>query len=595
MNAIEYNIKLNMKSTGVVASGIQLKQGDSQMELIFSIYNGGELVTDSNIPQVYFRRPNGTTVFGSTSPSTNNTYIYTVIGNELEIPGTVLCDVKFKAGEGGEGRESTCTFSIDVVPDTITANTGGAGIYDNDLAENIKLAQDAAEAAEHYADEARQFAPEGYEDLIAEVDELSSDYTELSTKVTESADWLKSKNLLDYNGLLRGQYDQNNNGEFISSSAMATPKYKVLPNSHYYLSGVNIVRYHYWNNDAYIGSEVIEGGGSVVVPSNANTIAFHGAYGAFATESQLEVGDVATEYVPYSMSNSEITKYRKTWSNPNLLDNAWFTVNQRGQSVYTGSVTGLDRWLAQDGSGSCEVRPNNGYVELIPKNSGCLLRQITPLKKSDYVGSTFTLSIMLKNGTVYSGSGIVTDASATTNFIDFEFESYSANLRYNPTYQNGQFYININVTDTPIQMKAVKLELGSVSTLANDVAPNYTEELLKCQGSTADSADTYANDGVLFNNGAFYYTRKNNVVTIHLMNSATLGSDGATLTQTLPVGYRPRLQTIVPIYVYNGSSYVSGKMVITSSGAIQIVSQFNIAIPNAQVTYCSNFIATYVI
>ena len=32
-----------------------------------------------------------------------------------------------------------------------------------------------------------------------------------------------------------------------------------------------------------------------------------------------------------------------------------------------------------------------------------------------------------------------------------------------------------------ISIKAVKLELGSRSTLANDVAPNYAEELAKCQ------------------------------------------------------------------------------------------------------------------
>ena len=41
-----------------------------------------------------------------------------------------------------------------------------------------------------------------------------------------------------------------------------------------------------------------------------------------------------------------------------------------------------------------------------------------------------------------------------------------------------QFYI---YTDVNVTIRAVKLERGTVSTLANDVAPNYTTELLECQ------------------------------------------------------------------------------------------------------------------
>ena len=31
-------------------------------------------------------------------------------------------------------------------------------------------------------------------------------------------------------------------------------------------------------------------------------------------------------------------------SNPNLLDNPWFTVNQRGATAYTVGAYGVDRW-----------------------------------------------------------------------------------------------------------------------------------------------------------------------------------------------------------------------------------------------------------
>ena len=56
-----------------------------------------------------------------------------------------------------------------------------------------------------------------------------------------------------------------------------------------------------------------------------------------------------------------------------------------------------------------------------------------------------------------------------------------------------QFYIANS--GTSISIKAIKLELGSVSTLAMDTAPNYATELAKCKASTADSSDTYANQG----------------------------------------------------------------------------------------------------
>ncbi len=63
------------------------------------------------------------------------------------------------------------------------------------------------------------------------------------------------------------------------------------------------------------------------------------------------------------------------------------------------------------------------------------------------------------------------------------------------------FFVNF-ISSTPnaeLNIKAVKLELGSVSTLANDVAPNYAEELAKCQRfyyrATAKDPNRYARFG----------------------------------------------------------------------------------------------------
>jgi hypothetical protein len=55
--------------------------------------------------------------------------------------------------------------------------------------------------------------------------------------------------------------------------------------------------------------------------------------------------------------------------------------------------------------------------------------------------------------------------------ITFEMPNFTDTNRY-----HVWMYIQSALT-----IHAVKLELGSVSTLANDTAPNYTDELLKCQ------------------------------------------------------------------------------------------------------------------
>ena len=51
-------------------------------------------------------------------------------------------------------------------------------------------------------------------------------------------------------------------------------------------------------------------------------------------------------YVPYSMTNREMTPYVQAISNPNLLDNPWFTVNQREFTTTTSSWVYIsDRWM----------------------------------------------------------------------------------------------------------------------------------------------------------------------------------------------------------------------------------------------------------
>ena len=119
----------------------------------------------------------------------------------------------------------------------------------------------------------------------------------------------------------------------------------------------------------------------------------------------------------------------------NLLDNPWFTINQRGTTVYTVGEYGVDRWKLA--SGTATVTDNG-----IRLNG--TLRQILEIS----VDSEVTASVKM-----YSGS-----ATAT----------YDDSTRYFDIVSNGG------------TIRAAKLEFGRTSTIDYDSKPDYRLELLKC-------------------------------------------------------------------------------------------------------------------
>ncbi len=160
----------------------------------------------------------------------------------------------------------------------------------------------------------------------------------------------------------------------------------------------------------------------------------------------------------------------------NLLDNPWFgsgeVVNQRG--VTSGSTTNatyfIDRWLTTYGATVGTYSVGSSGITLTPASSttATMLQKLANANAID--GKTVTASVMLSNGTIYSGT--ITRANGTTQVY------YNENgVRIRQVTDNA-FHIDVSAAKT---IRAVKLELGSTSTLANDVAPDYAEELRKCQ------------------------------------------------------------------------------------------------------------------
>lgn len=157
-------------------------------------------------------------------------------------------------------------------------------------------------------------------------------------------------------------------------------------------------------------------------------------------------------------------------SNRNLLDNAYFVgggsqlgdgvfpINQRGLSNYGAGYT-IDRWKLSSGG------------TLVFTNDGISIDGLFFQKKViDFtVGETYTLSRQTTDGNVVSVTGVV---PSTEGWM-------IGNQTFGVYFRPSTKVCDIQIWGTYL-LKAVKLEKGSVSTLANDAPPDYATELLKC-------------------------------------------------------------------------------------------------------------------
>lgn len=159
------------------------------------------------------------------------------------------------------------------------------------------------------------------------------------------------------------------------------------------------------------------------------------------------------------------------YTNPNLLDNPWFTVNQRGKFSYTGtSIYTVDRWRLNGGGTVDKVTPG---IYIPSETAGANITILQTIESIDD-SKIYTLSIIANDNIYYSSGMISTPSGTSKDFIN-------NNLVYLYIYNSGDNYSFVIEAKVNLNIKAVKLELGSVSTLAYDSPPNYATELLKCQ------------------------------------------------------------------------------------------------------------------
>lgn len=175
-------------------------------------------------------------------------------------------------------------------------------------------------------------------------------------------------------------------------------------------------------------------------------------------------GKQVDDAVDYALANS----------NRNLLDNPWWgsgeVVNQRQITAKPSNGSyGIDRWIFTSGADANTISLGASGITFTISASYIWQVQRFP-NVAAWSGKTLTASVLFSNGTIKSGSKPFTLGTAV-NF----FEDSTVALTMNTS---GYFSVTIKATST---IRAVKLELGSYSTLANDVPPDYGEELRKCQ------------------------------------------------------------------------------------------------------------------
>lgn len=162
---------------------------------------------------------------------------------------------------------------------------------------------------------------------------------------------------------------------------------------------------------------------------------------------------------------SQLANYLGTkFSNPNLLINPDFKINQRGATSYERQGYSVDRWKIWN-------------VTVTPSTSGGIT------VKNDKYTDTGTFIQILENATEGDStlSCYVTSVTGTVTMFADDNTQVVLKQGLNVVHTSNStkaFTIFLN-RGTNITLKWVKLEQGKVAT--EFIAPNYAEEILKCQ------------------------------------------------------------------------------------------------------------------
>ena len=233
----------------------------------------------------------------------------------------------------------------------------------------------------------------------------------------------------------------------------------------------------------------------------------------------------------------------------NLLDNPWFTVNQRNFTTSTGvnNFYSVDRWYIARGTGTISKTNNGITINGVGASRETTFQQM--IDCGDLTGRTVTVSVN-DGGTIRQITRIVPARTTSNNiFIRFTLRDGVSAFLYAMATSSAyaymlQFQVNAGYT---IDIRAVKLELGSYSTLANDVPQNDELECLKYQELIQNVAYNYIPIGF----GAF--------------------AGGNTIRMFIPTSVPMNAASLHAFVPITGSASVAGNGTTTSVASITLV------------------------
>ena len=471
-------------------------------------------------PHIVFNHSNGTCVEGVPTGSGQD-YVYVIQGNEFGVCGQVVVDLKFydAIGELATQRISTASFTLEVIPDTLTPFDEGSSSYADSL-EHAREELDAAILALQGAEEDLGDAEEDLDDMSELFGDTLQDYIDAFGNTAP----INPRGVYDATATYhpRDAVSYTHNGRTLTYMNMRQS------------TGVAPTDTDYWQ---VIVDVSIGGTFSALddVDIDDTTLAddqvpmWDDTEGKWKNKSlPATVDDLNSTSTTDNLSANMGHTLSDNIQHDNLLHNSYFMgggsqqggkqfpINSRGLTSYTaGSSFSIDGWaLAGSPNNSSLDIVSDGIIVTHPNTSGTYSIYHYIDDYEQYIGKTLTISFM---GEMLEGSNcdIVVwyhpfSADWRGDYVTTGFSDGLKSLTFTvPNDATGlAIIIASNGANQPykVKLKAAKLELGSVQTLAhkinntwvlNDAHPDFALELAKCQTSIANQYDTLANKGNL--------------------------------------------------------------------------------------------------
>lgn len=128
---MNYDIELNANDSSVLETQYAFTQGDyGQIQFSIRVKADGVYVTNAQRAYIVFTLPNGYVVTGADMDKSVATYTYPFQGSELQVPGTIIADVKLVYTDG---QISSNKFSFICRYDPLHDKSFNAGPYISQL------------------------------------------------------------------------------------------------------------------------------------------------------------------------------------------------------------------------------------------------------------------------------------------------------------------------------------------------------------------------------------------------------------------------------------------------------------------------------